>query len=195
MAVAAENGIDTRSRILREAEHLFMAHGFATVSMNRICEACKLTKPGVYYHFRDKEDLYVQVVLGVMGRAHGMLEAAAHADLDLSHRVEAAVRALVLIASQNMDQVRRDMVEHVQGEARHTLERSFFIDMAGPIVDMMITAYERGELRPDMRPDHAAKALLALTSSFTDQSGGWAIPPIEVPAVVTRILLEGFASR
>lgn len=195
MAVVLDSGIDTRSRILHEAEHLFMEHGFAAVSMREICAACTLTKPGVYYHFEDKEDLYVQTVLGVMSRARGMLEAAADSHLDLRHRTESTVRALVLIASQNMDQVRRDMTEHLGEDGRMRLERSFFEDMVGPIRRLMEDAHARGELCRETRPDHAAKALLALTSSFTERGGSWAVPITEVPATVTRILLDGFAAR
>ncbi len=51
-----------RERILREAHALFLATGFAEVSMQQIADAVGMTKAAMYYHFRDKQDLFAHVV-------------------------------------------------------------------------------------------------------------------------------------
>lgn len=51
-----------RERVLREAHALFLERGFAEVSMQQIADAVGMTKASLYYHFRDKEDLFAHVV-------------------------------------------------------------------------------------------------------------------------------------
>ncbi|MDP1734660.1 MAG: TetR/AcrR family transcriptional regulator [Sulfuritalea sp.] len=45
---------DKRERILAVAEDLFNSHGFAGTTVDMICEELGVTKPFVYYYFRDK---------------------------------------------------------------------------------------------------------------------------------------------
>jgi AcrR family transcriptional regulator len=49
--------IDKRERILAVAEDLFNRHGFAGTTVDMICEELGVTKPFVYYYFRDKHTL------------------------------------------------------------------------------------------------------------------------------------------
>jgi AcrR family transcriptional regulator len=53
-----------RERILDEARSLFLERGFAATSMQEIADAVGMTKPALYYHFKDKQDL----LLAVLGR-------------------------------------------------------------------------------------------------------------------------------
>jgi AcrR family transcriptional regulator len=52
----------TKSDILRKAEQLFAARGYDGVSMREIAEACAITKANIYYYFKSKESLYLQVL-------------------------------------------------------------------------------------------------------------------------------------
>lgn len=53
---------DGRERILDEARDQFLTKGFAATSMQEIADAVGMTKPALYYHFRDKQDLLVAVL-------------------------------------------------------------------------------------------------------------------------------------
>lgn len=53
---------DGRERILDEARAQFLNKGFASTSMQEIADAVGMTKPALYYHFRDKQDLLVAVL-------------------------------------------------------------------------------------------------------------------------------------
>jgi AcrR family transcriptional regulator len=53
--------VSGRDRLLDEATALFVSRGYAAVSMHEIAEAAGMTKAAPYYHFKDKEDLFVQV--------------------------------------------------------------------------------------------------------------------------------------
>jgi AcrR family transcriptional regulator len=52
----------TKTQILQNAEQLFAQRGYDSVSMREIAEACDITKANIYYYFKDKESLYLQVL-------------------------------------------------------------------------------------------------------------------------------------
>jgi AcrR family transcriptional regulator len=56
-AQAARSAL-TRARLMRTAERLFAQRGYANVGTNEIVRAAKTTRGGLYYHFKDKKDLF-----------------------------------------------------------------------------------------------------------------------------------------
>lgn len=50
----------TRDRILQIASGLFMESGYASTSTRMIAKAAEITQPNLYYHFPNKENLYVE---------------------------------------------------------------------------------------------------------------------------------------
>ena len=56
---AATAGTDVqRERILQAATRLFAAQGYANTTMAQIVRALDVTKPFVYYYFRDKQEIF-----------------------------------------------------------------------------------------------------------------------------------------
>ena len=53
---------DGRERILDEARTRFLSNGYAETSMQEIADAVGMTKPALYYHFKDKQDLLLAVM-------------------------------------------------------------------------------------------------------------------------------------
>ena len=77
-----------RERILDEARSRFLAKGFAETSMQEIADAVGLTKPALYYHFRDKQDLLLAVMEREMEEALGVFRESLTADPTLAKRLE-----------------------------------------------------------------------------------------------------------
>jgi AcrR family transcriptional regulator len=51
-----------RERILDAGIHLFAAKGYASTSVREIVERAGVTKPVLYYHFKNKEGLFVAIL-------------------------------------------------------------------------------------------------------------------------------------
>ncbi len=49
-------------KILRQAAKVFLEQGYDATSMNQIAERCQITKPGLYYHFKSKQELLFSVM-------------------------------------------------------------------------------------------------------------------------------------
>jgi len=58
----AKHGPDTRRQILRAALKRFANGGYAATSVQQIVDDAKVSKPALYYHFRDKADLFEALV-------------------------------------------------------------------------------------------------------------------------------------
>ena len=53
---------DKRRAILNRSAELFSAYGYDRASMNRIAEACGVSKANLYHYYKDKEELLFDVI-------------------------------------------------------------------------------------------------------------------------------------
>jgi len=53
---------ETKLKVLKIAAELISAKGFYNVSVREICEAAGVTKPVLYYYFKDKEDVLAELI-------------------------------------------------------------------------------------------------------------------------------------
>ena len=59
---------DARNSILESARKLFAQKGYAASSIREISQAAGVTKPVIYYHFKDKEHLYQELMLDMFNQ-------------------------------------------------------------------------------------------------------------------------------
>jgi AcrR family transcriptional regulator len=71
-------GLVGRDLLIDVATRLFMQHGFDGVSMQQIATAANMTKGSPYYHFKGKEDLFLNVFTQRTTLTHQGLLAALH---------------------------------------------------------------------------------------------------------------------
>src|SRR5512140_1458363 len=61
-SMVAQEHAEVRERIIDEATRLFVSLGYHGISMREIAEASGVSKAGIYYHFRDKEELFLDIL-------------------------------------------------------------------------------------------------------------------------------------
>jgi AcrR family transcriptional regulator len=138
----------TAQKIMATARQLFMQRGYSAVSINDIVRGAEVTKPTLYYHFADgKEELFVQMALGLLATMHAdMLRAIAAA-----RGTEAQLLALaeVLLYSSDGDtrMMRREMAEHLSPKHQHRIAAAFWQQMFQPVVAVMQGGIDAGDLR------------------------------------------------
>lgn len=64
---------EARERLLNAALELFTQRGYAATSVREICLAAGVTKPVLYYYFKSKEGLYLQLMEDSHSRFDTML--------------------------------------------------------------------------------------------------------------------------
>ena len=189
----AEDEVDTRRLILNTAETLFMQHGYGAVSMAKVVEAVSrvrpLTKPAVYYHFADKEALYVAVVLHVLERTRVGLEAARTLPGRLSVRVAAMSNELSRVSANSLAQMRTDMQEHLSPVSQKQLYEGFQHSIQAPLIQLLVDAQAVGEVRADFAPELLASALLGLISGIRGRGARTAESALD--QTVAELFLKG----
>lgn len=73
-----------RTKILKEAFNLISQKSIKEVSMREIAEACKITKPSLYYYFKDKDELCYTIIQHIIEKQNK--DALKYIDSDMSLR-------------------------------------------------------------------------------------------------------------
>lgn len=157
---------DMPQQILQEATRLFVNRGYHGLSMREIAEAVGVSKAGLYYHFKDKEDLFLAILTNNLDRLEQTIQQAQQAPTVRAQVVQFVTeifqwapeqRAIIRLASQEMDHLSQ------HGVAEFT--RLYHDKFIGQIQAMLAAGIERGELRP-MDPGVATWLLLGMMYPF-----------------------------
>jgi AcrR family transcriptional regulator len=185
--------IEGRERVLREAHALFIARGYAETSMQQIADAAGMTKAALYYHFRDKEDLFGHVILRQMDRVRRGLAAALAEDGTLRDQLERAARYVFETVRADLGRLMVDFKGHVGAARREAIECQ--IDLPH---DILRPCFERaaaaGELR-DVDLDLAVSFYFSMVfAQVKHESLAMERPPAEVAAAIADVLLYGIGN-
>jgi AcrR family transcriptional regulator len=80
-------------KVRRTAAELFAANGFAAASLSRLARQARLSKPGIYYHVRDKEELLFRICQGTMAVLLQSVQAALRDAGDPVSKLQHVIRA------------------------------------------------------------------------------------------------------
>ena len=161
----------TRQRMLKAARAVFARQGVARTSLEQVARAAGVTRGAVYWHFRNKADLFFQmreqVSLPLLDRIELALSPAPRRDaladvermlVTLFGDIDGSAEARAAISIMNY---RCEYVGEFARELRGQAERT------ASYIDRLTRAYRRaahaGLLRPGTRPDLAALDSCAFT--------------------------------
>jgi TetR/AcrR family acrAB operon transcriptional repressor len=164
---------DTRERLLDAAERVFRAQGVALTSLTTVAAAAGVTRGAVYWHFRDKTDLFAAMCTRAALPSDALLEAAgapAAADPLASVR-SLAVATLTRLAIDPRAQAVFEVVCHkaeLTGElasiaARQARDRG---DGRSNVEAILARAVSAGQLPADTDIALAARLLQAAVSGI-----------------------------
>jgi len=91
----ASNYDEKRLAILNRSAELFSEHGYDRASMNRIAEACGVSKANLYHYYKDKEGLLFDVLQFHLKELLEVIEEANRPELPPNERLRGLVGALL----------------------------------------------------------------------------------------------------
>ena len=194
----------TRQRILSAASDLFARQGFSRVAMRAVADGAGVTKPALYYHFRDKEALFEECLADFNLELAATMHAAARREGGMAARVRAMAEALLTGSPFHPIRVHEELAEHASGPLRERLRSTFRLVVVAPVTELFEALQHSGELRPDVSPAAAAAMLIGVCIAFQRASHGdgevWAPLPIDgLPSrararLVSDLVLRGLAA-
>jgi TetR/AcrR family transcriptional regulator len=110
-----------RADLLRTARELFASAGYAGVSMADIAHKAGLQKSSLFHHFPTKDQLYKEVLDGVLTEVSGAVIAAIGASTDFKSRLDASAAATAQSLGEDSTRARLIMREllNEDGERGH----------------------------------------------------------------------------
>lgn len=181
-----------RETILETSAQLFSQHGYKEVSIRDIAQACGMTNAALYYHFKNKEDLFLAMLQRDHERTIASLHSAADGPGDLrSDLVQLVTRYSVITCErrQSFQTLWRDMkqIEDVRGQRLFGEMRQQLLQ---PLVSRLEMAQAAGEIASGDVQLYAVLLhgmIIALTHN--GKAGKRSrIPPTEVETVVDLFL-------
>ena len=190
-----------REQILDAATGLFIQQGYHGLSMRQIAEALGVTKAALYYHFEDKEQLFLAVLTAYLKRLEVTLDQIQAEPVSNRERISRFVEhilsqpgeqhAIIRLASQEM--------RHVSAAQRQAFNQVYHQKFIDKIQAILQAGMEQGEFRGEFQrldPQVATWALLGLVYPYLDPThAGEAALPGELIRQILGIYFEGIALR
>ena len=184
-----------RQQILAAARRLFIEKGYHGLSMRQIAEAVGVSKAALYYHFEDKEELFLAVLEAHVVEAEAIIDEAQIEGRTARDRIRLIVqaifdqpaeqRAIIRLASQEMA-----LLEDPARLAFRRVYQDRFIDRIQGILE---TGIRNGELRA-LDPRLATWCLLGMMYPYFYPAYQIEMPPVsEVIEQLLEIYLDGIA--
>src|SRR5580704_16960865 len=100
------NHSDTRQQLLQAALKHFANSGYAATSVQDIVDDARLSKPALYYHFKDKAGLFQALVHEAHDERYRLLRAAEESHTGIRAQLEAMLAALCGYFRENRELMR-----------------------------------------------------------------------------------------
>ncbi len=187
----ARSRVATRRRLVEAATELFAAHGLHGVTSARIARAAGVATGTFYLHFKDKQELFREIVLTALAELRERQDRAAEGSAPGS-RAELRARLTELLA---FGQDHGDLIRVAFGRGAESTT------IGDEVMDQIVPGLEQaflerriaGELEPEAHPAVAAQAVAAM---MTRVLAWWVEDPTRASRDdVTRTLLALHPSR
>jgi AcrR family transcriptional regulator len=134
-------------RILQDGWELFQRKGYLGVSVDEICQRCGITKPTLYYYFKNKENLFVEVLLRRLQGFRQVIEQPG----SLQERLERIASVILDSFKTDYAYLVRDL-EHIRLlENVLRVRQAFSAELFGPMTALMTEAVSSGGLSGEGR--------------------------------------------
>jgi len=157
-----------RDRLLNVALQLFAQKGFESTSVREIASAAEVTKPTIYYYFKSKEGLYLELLDHLCGTIENTIMLSSVSQGTARSRIESFILGIldsVIINNDNNQLLyvllldsRRDILSHSHERINNLI--------TGILNELVIDGIKRKEFKADNIQD-VTRSLLACILLFS----------------------------
>ena len=153
----------SKEKVMNAAIRVFSKKGYDGASMREIAESAHLTKPMIYYHFKNKKDLYLHLLETHIGTLHEGLLAVLQ-----SEREHTVVLGRIIDLYDETFRSNPEMFYLIQrettGEGRFVelLTKKYFSDMHVRMAQFFKDGIRHGTFRPSINPELCSLSLIAI---------------------------------
>lgn len=178
-----------RESIVAAAEQVFLERGVDMATMDDIAEAADLSKTALYLHFKGKNDLFFEVVLGAVRGLEAEIRDLRIAERDGLSELRAILNGWVSYVQRHGDSYRLAMTLVLSKAAALSSPEGFqrYRSAVGRHVARCLSAIERGQadrsIREDVDPRQLARQLWASLTGVLLADASPVAPPTGVSTI------------
>ncbi|MGQ4877639.1 TetR family transcriptional regulator [Billgrantia sp. LNSP4103-1] len=158
----------TREALLDAAEAVFLERGVARTSLEQIAREAGMTRGAVYWHFKNKADLFRAMLQRVRMPFEELVEEIG--DPELANKPLEAIRQACLSGFARLEQpryrrVHAILIHHCETFAEIdplAMQNEMAEEACGALLGYFTSAARMGHLRQDLSPEIAARLLQAM---------------------------------
>ncbi|MBI3174810.1 MAG: TetR/AcrR family transcriptional regulator [Chloroflexi bacterium] len=184
---------DLREQILATAKSMFIQQGYHGLAMRQISEALGVSKAALYYHFKDKEELFLAILTSYLDDIESLLDRILAEQASNRDRIgmfvaevlrqPAEQRAVIRLASQEMAQL--------SAAARKDFDKLYRQKFIGKLAQIFQQGVDAGEFRP-LQTEVATWALMGIMYPYFYPAHTGDKPlPAETIQTIVDIYLNG----
>lgn len=188
--------VDSRAAILAAAQRLFVERGYRGISMREIAEAVGMTKAALYYHFRDKEQLFVALLQNVLSDLSTLIAESRAGDAACQTQIERVVMRIMLLPPEERASLRLASQElgNLDEATRKAFVQIYHDQFIGRIAAIFEDGVARGEFKA-LDPQVATWSLLGMLYPYFHVSPVTGVMPSEtLVAQLIEIFFHGLRS-
>ncbi len=130
--------------ILQIGWQLFQQKGFRGVTTDELCARCSITKPTLYYYFKDKETLFVRILTRELQKLHYSLASSGN----FKQRLGEFSQVLLQHFQTGYSVLVHDREHIKKGENQVLVQNAFRNELFEPMMHLMQDGIAEGVLRP-----------------------------------------------
>ncbi len=154
--------------ILEAAEKLFADKGFDGVSMSAIAKLANTSKPNIYHHFKNKEDLYLAIMKTAVHRSAVLLDKLEDAPGTFTQRLSQFSAGQLDNILEHQRSTQLILREALTGGSKRGQEIAKHIvgEVFNRLVAMVVHGQQEREFRSDIDPALAAFMIFSANMFF-----------------------------
>ncbi len=154
---------DLHKQILLTSAKLFVERGYKGLSMREIAEALGVSKASLYYHFKDKEDLFLAILVDSIEQLGDLVRLAKNVDGTARDKVRFFFHKIAKDKTQRRGVMRLAEHEavHLSKESQKAMRELYYKNFPAQLEDILREGQANSELR-DFDVQLGARVLLGL---------------------------------
>ena len=196
----ALSGKDVRERLLIAAVRLFARKGYAATSVREIVEAAGVTKPVLYYYFRNKEGVFQAMMQEAVVAHRAVLDEVRHSGGTASERILLLNERVYTLTLENALAVRA--IDAAYYGPREGAPEFDFDQLHGEFDALIRSLVEEAVAAGEFPPGNIDEMVLALLGGFIAGKSsisdrcllGDPLQPDSLRRII-RIILDGIRAR
>lgn len=140
---------DLHDQILSAAKELFSTQGYHGLSMRQIAESVGVSKAALYYHFKNKEQLFLAILDAYLDEMEAMIDRIQAQEPTARGRIQRLVENILSqpLAQRSVIRLGSQEMAQLSPEARETFNLAYDKKFITKIDEIMKEGMDRGELR------------------------------------------------